>query len=43
MPPAVGVHEAIRWPLEWLQTRGLTLAKSASVSIKQIAPSQTTV
>ena len=43
MPAAVGVHEAIRWPLEWLQTRGLTLAKSASVSIKQIAPSQPTV
>jgi len=43
MPPALGVHEALRWPLEWLQTRGLALAKTASVSVSEIAPSQTTV
>jgi len=43
MPSVVGVHEAIRWPLEWLQTRGLALAKSANVSITQIAPTQPTV
>jgi hypothetical protein len=42
MPPALGVHEALRWPLEWLQTRGLAMAKSANVSVSEAAPTQQT-
>src|SRR5579862_5520376 len=29
--PASTVHEALRWPLEWLHTRGLALAKTVKV------------
>jgi hypothetical protein len=42
-PAAVAVHEALRWPLEWLQTRGLAIAKSATVTAPDVAPSQPTV
>jgi hypothetical protein len=43
MPPALGVHEALRWPLEGLPPRGHALATRARVSVSEIAPSQTTV
>jgi hypothetical protein len=42
-PAAVAVHEALRWPLEWLQTRGLAIAKSATVTAPDVASSQPTV
>ncbi len=29
------VNEALRWPVEWLQTRGLALAKSLQVNVSE--------
>jgi hypothetical protein len=42
-PAAAAVHDALKWPLEWLQTRGLTLAKRANVNPREVASSQPTV
>jgi hypothetical protein len=42
-PAAVAFQEALRWPLEWLQTRGLALAKCATVKRPEVASTQPTV